>query len=179
MRRKVVGGLLAVLCLMPGWGAAKSAKKAAPKGPSFSKQIAPDQRAQQALDRLTFGPRPGDAERVNALGLKKWIDLQLHPERIPENPTLEAKLKTLDTLGMTSDELVANYPSPQIARLMVTGQLPMPTDPDRQMTIRKIVDRLDRAQGQPVQTPPAPADLFTPAELRTLRAGTPQQRLAF
>jgi hypothetical protein len=164
---------------MPGWGSAKSAKKVVPKGPSFSKQIAPDQRVWQALDRLTFGPRPGDAERVNALGLKKWIDLQLHPARIPENPTLEAKLKTLDTLGMTSDELVSNYPSPQVAKLMVNGQLPMPTDPDRQMLVRKIVDRLDRAQGQPVQTPPAPADLFTPAELRTLRAGTPQQRLAF
>lgn len=170
---------MAVLCLMPGWGSAKSAKKVVPKGPSFSKQIAPDQRVWQALDRLTFGPRPGDAERVNALGLKKWIDLQLHPARIPENPTLEAKLKTLDTLGMTSDELVSNYPSPQVAKLMVNGQLPMPTDPDRQMLVRKIVDRLDRAQGQPVQTPPAPADLFTPAELRTLRAGTPQQRLAF
>ncbi len=168
-----------MLCLMPGWGSAKSAKKVVPKGPSFSKQIAPDQRVWQALDRLTFGPRPGDAERVNALGLKKWIDLQLHPARIPENPTLEAKLKTLDTLGMTSDELVSNYPSPQVAKLMVNGQLPMPTDPDRQMLVRKIVDRLDRAQGQPVQTPPAPADLFTPAELRTLRAGTPQQRLAF
>jgi hypothetical protein len=171
--------VVAVLCLMPGWGSAKSAKKVVPKGPSFSKQIAPDQRVWQALDRLTFGPRPGDAERVNALGLKKWIDLQLHPARIPENPTLEAKLKTLDTLGMTSDELVSNYPSPQVAKLMVNGQLPMPTDPDRQMLVRKIVDRLDRAQGQPVQTPPAPADLFTPAELRTLRAGTPQQRLAF
>jgi hypothetical protein len=171
--------VVAVLCLMPGWGSAKSAKKVVPKGPSFSKQIAPDQRVWQALDRLTFGPRPGDAERVNALGLKKWIDLQLHPARIPENPTLEAKLKTLDTLGMTSDELVSNYPSPQVAKLMVNGQLPMPTYPDRQMLVRKIVDRLDRAQGQPVQTPPAPADLFTPAELRTLRAGTPQQRLAF
>jgi uncharacterized protein (DUF1800 family) len=168
MRRKAVAGLLAGLCLMPGWGAA-----------TFSKRITPDQRVQQALNRLTFGPRPGDAERVKSLGLKKWIDLQLHPERIPVDPTLEAKLKTLDTLTMTGEELVANYPSPQVAKLMVNGQLPLPTDPDRRMMIRKIVDRLDRAQGQPAQAPLTPADLFTPAELRTLRTGTPQQRLAF
>jgi uncharacterized protein (DUF1800 family) len=168
MRRKAVAGLLAGLCLMPGWGAA-----------TFSKRITPDQRVQQALNRLTFGPRPGDAERVKSLGLKKWIDLQLHPERIPVDPTLEAKLKTLDTLTMTGEELVANYPSPQVAKLMVNGQLPLPTDPDRRMMIRKIVDRLDRAQGQPARAPLTPADLFTPAELRTLRTGTPQQRLAF
>jgi uncharacterized protein (DUF1800 family) len=160
--------MLAGLCLMPGWGAA-----------TFSKRITPDQRVQQALNRLTFGPRPGDAERVKSLGLKKWIDLQLHPERIPVDPTLEAKLKTLDTLTMTGEELVANYPSPQVAKLMVNGQLPLPTDPDRRMMIRKIVDRLDRAQGQPARAPLTPADLFTPAELRTLRTGTPQQRLAF
>ena len=173
MRGIAVIGLMAGLSLTPCWSAAK---KAAPKGPDFSKQIAPDQRVLQALNRLTFGPRPGDVERVNALGLKKWIDLQLHPDRIPENPTLDAKLKTLDTLGMTSEEIVENYPSPQMAKLMVTGQLPMSTDPDRQMMIRKIVARLNGGQAQ---APADPAGLFTPSELRTLRAGTPQQRMAF
>jgi uncharacterized protein (DUF1800 family) len=180
MRRKAVAGLLAGLWLMPCWSAAaKAAKKDAPKAATFSKQIPPDQRIQQALNRLTFGPRPGDAERVRSVGLKKWIDLQLHPARIPANPVLEAKLKTLDTLSMTGAELVTNYPSPQVARLMVSGQLPFPTDPDRRMTIQKIVARLNRAQGQATQTPPVPADLFTPEQLRALRTGTPQQRLAF
>src|ERR1039457_3484827 len=180
MRRKALAGLMAGLWLMPCWSAAaKAAKKDAPKAATFSKQIPPDQRIQQALNRLTFGPRPGDAERVRSVGLKKWIDLQLHPARIPANPVLEAKLKTLDTLSMTGAELVTNYPSPQVARLMVSGQLPFPTDPDRRMTIQKIVARLNRAQGQATQTPPVPADLFTPEQLRALRTGTPQQRLAF
>ena len=49
-------------------------------------------RSLHALDRLTFGPRPGDVERVEKMGLKKWIDAQLHPERIPENPILAEKL---------------------------------------------------------------------------------------
>src|ERR1035437_7935984 len=180
MRRKALAGLMAGLWLMPCWSAAaKAAKKDAPKAATFSKQIPPDQRIQQALNRLTFGPRPGDAERVRSLGLKKWIDLQLHPARIPANPVLEAKLKPLDTLSMTGAELVTNYPSPQVARLMVSGHLPFPTDPDRRMTIQKIVARLNRAQGQATQTRPAPADLFTPEQLRALRTGTPQQRLAF
>ena len=179
MRRKAVVGLLAGLSLTACWGAAKAAKKTAPKSAAFAKQIAPSEKLQQALNRLTFGPRPGDQGRVSAMGLKKWIDLQLHPDRIPENPALEAKLKTLDTLGMTSEEIVDNYPSPQIAKLMAGGQLPMPADPDRQMMIRKIVARLNNAQGQTPPAPPTPEDLFTPAELRTLRTGTPQQRMAF
>ena len=36
------------------------------------------------LNRLTFGARPGDAEKVRAMGIDKWIDLQLHPERISD-----------------------------------------------------------------------------------------------
>ena len=36
------------------------------------------------LNRVTFGPRPGDVERVRAIGLARYVDLQLHPERIPE-----------------------------------------------------------------------------------------------
>ena len=42
------------------------------------------QRAIHALNRLTFGPRPGDVERVSAMGLDKWIDEQLHPEKIAD-----------------------------------------------------------------------------------------------
>ena len=39
----------------------------------------------QALNRLGFGPRPGDIERVKEMGLQKWIDLQLHPESIDDS----------------------------------------------------------------------------------------------
>ena len=43
-------------------------------------------RALHALNRLTFGPRPGDVERVTAIGVDKWIDQQLHPEKIDDVP---------------------------------------------------------------------------------------------
>ena len=52
-----------------------------------------DQHAQvlHALNRLTFGPRPGDVEHVSAMGLQNWIEQQLHPEKI-EDRSLEARL---------------------------------------------------------------------------------------
>ncbi|HEY7390993.1 MAG TPA: DUF1800 domain-containing protein [Bryobacteraceae bacterium] len=80
----------------------------------FNKRLSPQQQILHALNRLTFGPRPGDAEEVRRIGLSKWIELQLHPEQIPENPVLESKLKPLETLRMSLPEVVKNYsPQPQ------------------------------------------------------------------
>jgi uncharacterized protein (DUF1800 family) len=172
MRRKAYWGLGIVLIL------AAYADTA-----SFSKQISADDRIRQALNRLTFGPRQGDIEQVKAGGLKKWIDLQLHPERIPENPVLIEKLKPLDTLTMSSKELVRNYPAPGIVKQMVAGQVPFPSDPDRRLLIQKIVKREEAKQGDAAAPPDAPAQdklaaLLTPDEIRSLRTGTPQERLA-
>ena len=40
--------------------------------------------ATHVLSRLAFGPRPGDVDRVAAMGVDRWIDEQLHPERIAD-----------------------------------------------------------------------------------------------
>ncbi|HEX3746155.1 MAG TPA: DUF1800 family protein [Bryobacteraceae bacterium] len=150
---------------------------------SFSKQIPGDERIRQALNRLTFGARPGDIQQVKAVGLKKWIDLQLHPERIPENPVLIEKLKPFDTLGMSSKDLVRNYPAPQIVKQMMSGAIPFPSDPDRRLLIEKQVKRNEAKQGDAAAPPDAPqkpvlADLLSPDEIRSLRTGPPENRLA-
>jgi hypothetical protein len=59
----------------------------------FNQRLSPEQQVLHALNRLTFGPRPGDSAEVRRLGLAKWIELQLHPEQIPENALLEDRLK--------------------------------------------------------------------------------------
>jgi uncharacterized protein (DUF1800 family) len=75
----------------------------------FDSKLIPDQQILQVLNRLTFGPRPGDVEEVRRVGMEKWIEQQLHPERIAENPALESKLKPLETLTMDSAELLKQY----------------------------------------------------------------------
>jgi uncharacterized protein (DUF1800 family) len=67
-----------------------------------------------ALDRLGFGPRPGDLERIKELGLQKWVDQQLHPESIDDSAT-EAKLDRFPTLKMSSAKLLEEFPQPQVA----------------------------------------------------------------
>src|SRR5438094_9254412 len=81
---------------------------------SFNQKLSPNQQIIHALNRLTYGPHPGDVEEVRRIGLAKWIELQLHPDQIPENPVLEAKLKPLATLNMSMADVVRDYtPRPQ------------------------------------------------------------------
>src|SRR5579859_2056020 len=77
--------------------AAKKNKATIPEPPAIP-QMSTDQKVLYALNRVAYGPRPGDVEAVKKFGLDRWIDLQLHPEAIAENPKLLAKLQPLDTL---------------------------------------------------------------------------------
>ncbi|HEX2445547.1 MAG TPA: DUF1800 domain-containing protein [Vicinamibacterales bacterium] len=60
------------------------------------------------LNRIGYGARPGDVERVAAMGLTTYIDRQLHPERLPD-PEVDRRLAELETLTMTSRELAERY----------------------------------------------------------------------
>ncbi|MGP8246713.1 MAG: DUF1800 domain-containing protein [Bryobacteraceae bacterium] len=181
----VSASILAGLPLLEAWDTSKPA--AEPR--VFTTRIARADKVRQALNRLTYGQRPGDVERVRAMGLEKWIDRQLHPESIPENPVLAEKLRYLDTLNLSSSQLVRDYPSQQVVRQMVKGQIPYPTDPDMRMMIARMAARDERKQGQDAApansnaTPAVPerqalADLLTPDQIRSLRTGTPEKRLA-
>ena len=64
---------------------------------SLSAQDRADLQILHVLNRMTFGARPGDVETVRKVGLQKWIQSQLHPESIQEDPTLEERLKPLPT----------------------------------------------------------------------------------
>src|ERR1035438_5476070 len=44
----------------------------------FDTKLTTDQQIVHVLNRLTFGPRPGDIEEVRRIGVDKWIDQQLH-----------------------------------------------------------------------------------------------------
>ena len=95
--------------------------KRAPAQQPLSEQ----ERAAHALNRLTFGPRPGDLERVKTIGVKKWIDMQLNPEQIDDS-LLEARLQRFPAMRLSLAELLQAYPSPAVIRGVADGKLPMP-----------------------------------------------------
>jgi uncharacterized protein (DUF1800 family) len=112
-------------------------------------QMDPHTQALHALQRLTFGPRPGDIEHVTAMGLDKWIDQQLRPERIDDS-ALEARLAPFRTLHMDTKEIVENFPPNPLIRAVMEGKKPMPSDPVKraiyQAQIGRIQEREERKQ---------------------------------
>jgi uncharacterized protein (DUF1800 family) len=87
-----------------------------------------DAAIRHALNRLTFGPRPGDVERVRELGLERYIDQQLHPERVSD-AAVDAKLQRFSTLTMSTADLVEQYFGPALEmrrRQQATGGAPPP-----------------------------------------------------
>ncbi len=115
-----------------------AAKKVASDAAKFRQKLAGDKQIEQALSRMTFGARPGDAAAVKKQGLKKWIESQLNPTSISENPELEAKLTKMGTLGLSTEELALKYPTPQVLTAVAMGRMPMPEDPD----LREVYERL-------------------------------------
>src|SRR6187397_2919768 len=78
----------------------------------FDQKLSKDRQVLHVLNRLTFGPRPGDVDRVRSLGVEKWIRQQLQPQSIAENPLVETRLRPLATLQLTTWQIFETYQPP-------------------------------------------------------------------
>ena len=158
--RSTVGKLSAFLlclslaCIVPQLLAKK--KEKAESGVSDQK------RAVHALNRLTFGPRPGDVQQVMAMGVDRWIDEQLHPEKISDS-ALDARLAPLRTLHMSAKELREEFPDPQMIRQVMNGRKPLPSDPARRAIYQVQLARLKDRQQERNTKDSAPAPAAAPA----------------
>ncbi len=121
MQRRL-GSFLAVFAITAG--ASRFAPDASASGGAEvgGRELSPREQAIHALNRLAFGPRPGDVDRVMRMGVDRWIDQQLYPERIHDHD-VEGLLKSYPDLGRTASELLAKYPPPgaQLARKRLRG----------------------------------------------------------
>jgi uncharacterized protein (DUF1800 family) len=140
------------------------------------------ERALHALNRLTFGPRPGDLQRVEATGVDKWIQQQLNPATISD-AELDGILQQFPAMQLSEAQLIATYPPGPMLRNMERQNLPLPTDPVQhaiyanQVAYIKAVDKqraLDQgnaAKGADGKAGPAQknADDVTPEEMTSIQ----------
>ena len=82
----------------------------------------PDATLSHVLDRLTFGARPGDLDRVRAMGLPAWVDQQLHPSRIDDGAA-EARLPRLENAPDGSDQKEMRRFARQQVQTLASGKL--------------------------------------------------------
>src|SRR6266581_2998991 len=124
-QKKTIKGLAAMFLLAalttaaPYLSAAKDKRAKSAESSKANKglpiqDLTEDEAILQALNRLGFGPRPGDLQRVKEMGLQKWIDQQLRPDSLNDS-ALEARLDRFPTLKMSSSKLVDEFPQPQVA----------------------------------------------------------------
>src|SRR6266851_150108 len=149
----------------------------------FEKKLPSDKKILHALNRLTFGPRAGDIEAVRKLGLKRWIDLQLNPSRIQENPELLTKLKPLDTLQMPTRVMIEHYPTQQMLNAMARGtgaRELISNDPELRARTERLValykQRINR-EGMTPQKRKTLNELLDPEQVTTLRSGTSEEKV--
>jgi uncharacterized protein (DUF1800 family) len=120
---------------------ARKKDKAADPGLNEQKRVV------QALNRLTFGPRPGDLQQVMAMGVDRWIDLQLHPDKIPDG-AVESRLAAFRTLHLSSKEIAEEFPDNQMIRQVMEGKRPMPSDPAKRAVFQVQIARLQQKKEQ-------------------------------
>ena len=133
-------------------------------------QLTEDEAIQHALNRLAYGPRPGDVERIRKMGLEKWIDEQLSFAS-GNDPALDAKLSRFKTLEMSSGALLAKYPPPNL----VAKREGMSIEQYRQQVQQKMRAKREvlRAQGVDpseiqFETMPGPQRIQAELDLATM-----------
>ena len=110
-----------------------------------SARLDEQKRALHALNRVTFGPRPQDVQRVLQMGVEQWIELQPHPEKI-DDKALEARLTPLRTLRMSTRDIVQNFPPPQTIKTVAEGGEALPSDPSRRAIYQAQLERYQARQ---------------------------------
>src|SRR5437764_13939667 len=113
VRRRAVASMLSLMMLLSGIGSVFAIPSADTKTKSSIKGLTENQKILHLLNRTGFGARPGDVERVKRMGIDKYLDLQLHPDRIDDS-AIEARLKQFDSLNMSLAEINEKYPAPQV-----------------------------------------------------------------
>ena len=142
MRVRILS-VLAITAVLPGIAGAQDVPR---------EQTA-DQQVRHVLNRLAFGPRPGDYEKVRAMGVDAWIDQQLHPERIAD-PAVTQLLAQLPTYSATPEQLEAEFPPPgQLQRQAAnarTAQDSMMLQQERQEARRVVAELSTERVGRAV-----------------------------
>ena len=149
-------GILAALSL-----AALLVAKSKPKESNGADEY---HRAVHAVDRLTFGPRPGDADAIARTGVDNWIEQQLHPDKFDDS-ALQPRLAMYRTLQMSPREIAQNFPPNPLLKAAMEGKIVTPNDTYRHAIYMAGIARLENKQDEKQTAAAQPAAVDVAAML--------------
>jgi uncharacterized protein (DUF1800 family) len=128
--------------------------------------LSPRERAVQMLNRFAYGPRPGDVERVVAMGPDKWFEQQLNPDSIPDG-ALDKRLNDFPTLKLSPEAALTIFPGRGQVEQVADGKLPYPVDDPLLQSVYEVQvykllqerEQTKRQAGQPDAPKPTDAEL--------------------
>jgi uncharacterized protein (DUF1800 family) len=140
------------------------------KEKSNAKKLTEEQKIIHVLNRLGFGARPGDVEKVKAIGIEKYIEQQLYPEKINDSAT-ETKVKNLGALKMETAELFEKYPNPGalLNMLQRRNQLPQSVSDANKARQDKSANKTEKESGEMKNQQPQNPGEMTQDEQRIAR----------
>jgi uncharacterized protein (DUF1800 family) len=121
---------------LPAQSPTNAKAPSAQRPPYKPAQLNGDERILHALNRFTFGPKPGDLEAVKAMGLETWFDRQLHPETIDQSD-LNARLAQYPAMQLSVQDLIVRYPTNAMIRQTIDRKVPEPQN----VALRRIYDK--------------------------------------
>jgi uncharacterized protein (DUF1800 family) len=166
--RRLALTLIPLLVVAPLYAQKKPAKKPKAPAPAKPAPLVPlnaQERAQQLLNRFTFGPRPDDLEQVLAITPEKWFEQQLNPAAIPD-PILDKRLNDYPTLNLQPEQALQLFPDRFTISQVAEGKRPSPGDPLLAAMYEVQVYKYNKdieahklnADGQPNTPPPTEAE---------------------
>jgi uncharacterized protein (DUF1800 family) len=169
--KATLAALMSISLISPS-AQAQTALSPAEKAPSHtsarppyqSGQLHGDQRILHALNRLTFGPRPGDLEAVRAMGLDQWFNQQLHPETL-DQAGLNSRLAQFPAMQLDPQTLLFRYPSNAIIRQVADGKAPIPQNPALKAIYDDELARVEQRRQEKAQKDQQQASISSSAPL--------------
>ncbi|HZL27059.1 MAG TPA: DUF1800 domain-containing protein [Acidobacteriaceae bacterium] len=134
--RPLLAGLLVLQLALPVTLAAQMQQEPAmqvptmqpaPKAATFEPgpRLSGDDKLLQVLNRFTYGPRPGDLERLRSMGLNAWFQQQLYPASIDDS-ALDKRLADYPAMELPLNRLMEMYPNNQMIRQAMNGRAGAP-----------------------------------------------------
>jgi uncharacterized protein (DUF1800 family) len=112
----------------------------------FDQKLSKDKQVLHVLNRLAFGPRPGDVDRVRRLGVEKWIRQQLQPQLMAEDPVVDSRLKPLASLQLATWQIYETYQPP--AQLTAVNTFVAPRRPLEQLVSAEQFQKLSTGSAE-------------------------------